>query len=133
LVWGFIGTNYARFSSFITTPKQALNYLKEELSGDAKRYIGHNPAGAIMIFTLIISLLLTGFTGMATIATEGKGPLADTFIASYSGETLGEVHVFFTTVVLILVILHVGGVIFSSLAEEENLVKAMLTGKKRKE
>ena len=133
IVWGFIGTYHARFSSFITTPKAAINYLKEEIAGDAKRYIGHNPAGAIMIFGLIITLILTAFTGMATIATEGKGPLADTFIASFSGELLGEIHGLFTNVLLLLVILHIGGVIFSSLAEEENLIKAMITGRKRKE
>ena len=130
LIWGFIGTKYARFSNFITTPKEALVYLKEELAGDAKHYIGHNPAGAIMIFMLIIALLLTGFTGMATIATEGKGPLAATFIASYSGEFLGEIHVFLTNIILLLIILHVLGVIFSSFAEEENLVRAMFTGNK---
>lgn len=132
ILWGFIGTHYARFSRFITTPSAAYTYLKDEIAGDAKRYIGHNPAGAIMIFALIVTLFLTGFTGMATIATEGKGPLADTFIASFSGELIGEIHEFFTGVILTLVILHILGVIFSSLAEEENLVRAMITGKKRK-
>jgi len=132
LIWGFIGSKYALFSSFKSSPIAAFIYLKEEITGDAKRYIGHNPAGAMMVFALIISLLLTGFTGMATIATEGKGPLSDTFIAAYSGEMLGEIHEFFTGIVLTLIILHIGGVIFSSFAEEENLVKAMFTGKKEK-
>jgi len=133
IIWGFIGSYYARFSSFIATPKEAINYLKEELAGDAKRYMGHNPAGAIMIFALLITLIFTGFTGMATIASEGKGPLANTFIANFSGELMGEIHEVFTSVLLTLIILHIVGVIFSSLAEEENLVRAMLTGKKLKE
>lgn len=133
IVWGFIGTYYARFSSFITTPSKAFQYLKDEIAGDAKRYIGHNPAGAMMIFALLITLLLTAFTGMATIATEGKGPLANTFIANFSGEVLGEIHEFFTSIILALIILHVAGVIFSSFAEEENLVRAMITGRKKKE
>ena len=133
IIWGFIGSYYARFSSFITTPKEAIKYLKEELAGDAKRYIGHNPAGAIMIFALLITLIFTGFTGMATVATEGKGPLANTFIASFSGEVMGEIHEIFTSILLTLIILHIVGVIFSSLAEEENLVRAMFTGKKKKE
>ena len=133
VIWGFIGTYHARFSNFVVSPVTALEYLKEEIAGDAKRYIGHNPAGAVMIVMLLVTLLFTGFTGMATIATEGKGPLASTFIAQYSGELLGEIHGLFTTLMLTLIILHIGGVIFSSLAEEENLVRAMLTGKKRKE
>jgi len=133
ILWGFIGTYHARFSNFMSTPQMAIKYLKEEIAGDAKRYIGHNPAGAIMIVALLVTLIVTGFTGMATIATEGKGPLANTFIASFSGELLGEIHEFFTSVILALIIFHVLGVIFSSLAEEENLVKAMITGKKKKE
>ncbi len=132
IIWGFIGTYYARFSSFITTPQAAIKYLKDEIAGDAKRYIGHNPAGAIMVFSLLITLILTAFTGMATIATEGKGPLASTFIANFSGEFLGEIHEFFTSVILTLIILHIGGVIFSSFAEEENLIRAMISGKKKK-
>ena len=130
ILWGFIGSYHARFSNFISTPQEAIKYLKEEIAGDAKRYIGHNPAGAVMIVTLLITLIGSGLTGMATIATEGKGPLAETFIANFSDEILGEIHEFFTGVLLTLIILHVVGVIFSSLAEEENLVKAMVTGKK---
>ena len=133
IVWGFIGTHYARFSNFIATPSAAITYLKEELAGDARRYIGHNPAGAIMVFALIITLLLTGFTGMATIATNGEGPLAGTFIASFSEDVMGELHEILTGILLALIIFHVLGVIFSSLAEEENLISAMITGKKKKD
>ncbi len=132
IVWGVIGSFHARFSNFVVSPKKALKYLKEELSGDAKHYLGHNPAGGLMIVALIISLLVTVITGASIIATEGDGPLATTFIASFSGELLEEIHEFFTTVILLLVILHIGGVIFSSFLQEENLVKAMLTGKKIK-
>jgi len=131
IVWGFIGTKYARFSNFITSPKHAIKYLKEELAGDAKHYLGHNPAGGLMIIALIISLLATVITGASIIATEGDGPLAMTFVASLSGELLEEIHELFTTLVLFLVILHIGGVIFSSFLQEENLVKAMITGKKK--
>ncbi len=130
IVWGVIGSTHARFSNFVVGPKKAIKYLKDELSGDAKHYLGHNPAGGLMIIALIISLIATVVTGASIIATEGDGPLATTFIANFSGELLEEIHEFFTTIVLLLVILHIGGVIFSSLLQEENLVKAMFTGKK---
>ncbi len=132
IIWGVIGSFNARFSNFVVSPKKAVKYLKEELSGDAKHYLGHNPAGGLMIVALIISLLVTVITGASIIATEGDGPLATTFIASLSGELLEEIHEFFTTVILFLVVLHIGGVIFSSFLQEENLVKAMFTGKKPK-
>lgn len=133
VVWGFIGTYHARFSNFVTTPKVAINYLKDEIEGDSKRYIGHNPAGGIMIVAMIVTLLIAGFTGLASIATEGQGPLANTFVANFSGEILGEIHELITGVVLFLAIFHIGGVIFSSFMEEENLVKSMFNGRKRKE
>ena len=131
VLWGFVGTKYARFSNFVTGPQKALNYLKEEISGDAKRYLGHNPAGGLMVITLLISLVVTVISGMAIIATDGEGPLATTFIASFSGDWLEEIHEIFTTLILLLVLTHIAGVIFSSLLQEENLVKAMITGKKQ--
>ena len=48
LLWGFIGTKYARFSNFVAGPRAAIKYLTEELAGDAKHYLGHNPAGTLM-------------------------------------------------------------------------------------
>jgi len=132
LLWGFIGTKYARFSNFIAGPKAAIKYLKEELAGDAQHYLGHNPAGALMIIALIFSLFLTVATGTIIFATEGHGPLATSFFSSLSGKLFEEVHEFFANFTLLLVFLHIGGVIFSSLMQEENLVKAMVTGKKQK-
>ncbi len=131
LLWGFIGTKYARFSNFIVGPKVAIKHLTEELAGDAKHYLGHNPAGALMIIALIVSLFLTVISGVIIFATEGHGPLATTFVSSLSGEFLEEVHELLAHFTLLLVFLHIGGVIFSSFMQEENLVKAMITGKKQ--
>ena len=117
LVWGIVGTRYARFSSFVTRPRVAWHYLKDTLLFRAKRYLGHNPAGAAMIVLLLISLLLTTLTGLAIYgASESAGPLAGWF---------GNIGV--------LVVIHVGGVIFESLAHRENLVRAMFNGYKKAE
>ena len=133
VIWGLIGTTHARFSNFISSPKSAIAYLKDEISGDAKQYLGHNPAGGLMVMALLVTLVITVVTGTAILATEGNGPLATTFVSSWSGALLEEVHEIFTTLVLLLVVTHVGGVIFSSLLQETNLVRAMVTGKKHKE
>ncbi len=132
IMWGIIGSTHARFNNFVVRPSKAIRYLKEEVSGDAKHYLGHNPAGGLMIIALIISLLSTVLTGVLIIATEGEGPLATTAVSAWSGAYLEEVHEFFTTITLLLVLLHIGGVIVSSLLQEENLVKAMFTGNKKK-
>jgi cytochrome b len=68
---------------------------------------------------------------MTIIATDGQGPLASTFVSSWSGDFLEEVHEFFVHIALLLILLHIAGVIISSLLQEENLIKAMITGEKK--
>lgn len=131
LIWGLIGSRHARFSDFVTGPAELLRYLRQLITGGAPRYLGHNPAGAAMIIALMIGLALTAFTGTAMIAGEGSGPLAGTVFANLSGEALEDVHEFLANLTLFLVVLHVVGVVVSSLLHRENLVKAMLTGRKR--
>lgn len=132
LLWGVIGTHHARFSNFVTRPKAVMDYLKSLLAGKAQDYIGHNPAGALMIIILIISIAVTGFSGMALYATDGYGPLAASFFATWPEGALKEVHEFFANFSVLLIVIHVAGVIVSSLLHKENLVKAMVTGKKQR-
>ncbi|GJL82414.1 MAG: cytochrome b561 [marine bacterium B5-7] len=131
IVWGVIGTPHARFSDFVTGPRRLLAYLKQMLAHRAPRYIGHNPAGAAMILALLGSLLATTISGMLLLGGDGAGPLAGVVISGFSGEWLEDVHEFFANATLVLVFLHVGGVILSSIAHRENLIKSMLTGRKR--
>ncbi|GIU36791.1 cytochrome b561 [Shewanella hafniensis] len=132
LLWGVIGTHNARFSNFVTRPKEVLVYLKGLITGKGKDYIGHNPAGAMMIVALIASIAITGFSGMALYATDGHGPLATSFFATWPEGVIKEVHEFFANFTVFLVVIHVGGVIVSSLLHKENLVRAMVTGKKQR-
>lgn len=131
LVWGLIGTRHARFSDFVTGPAGVLRYLGRLLTGRAPHYAGHNPAGGAMILALLVSLALTAFFGMALIAGDGNGPLAGTFAAGWSGEWTEEAHEVFANLTLFLVFLHVAGVVVSSLLEGQNLVRAMITGRKK--
>jgi cytochrome b len=159
IIWGFIGSQHARFSDFVSSPSSAIGYIKGLFSRQhPKRYLGHNPAGGWMIFALIFSLGMTIFTGLKLEATEGRGLLAesgDTIVMqSYrnietddyeneherseyyeheneEGEELWEeIHEFFANFTLFLVMLHVGGVLFSSIREHQNLIKSMVTGYK---
>ncbi|MEH6473003.1 MAG: cytochrome b/b6 domain-containing protein [Halopseudomonas sp.] len=131
LCWGLIGTRYARFSNFVTTPSTVGLYLKSMLRGRPQHYQGHNPAGGMMIVVMLLALLLTAFSGMATLASEGLGPLADTFFASFSGDWMEEIHEALANLCLLLVAIHLAGVIVSSVVHRENLIKAMIDGRKR--
>ncbi|HJL60379.1 MAG TPA: cytochrome b/b6 domain-containing protein [Pseudomonadales bacterium] len=132
MVWGMIGSMHARFSDFITTPSIALTYFKRLLTSKNETYIGHNPAGAAMILALMTCLLITAFSGISLFAMEGSGPLANTIVASWSGYWLEEVHDFFANFTLFLIVLHTCGVLFTSYRSQENLTRAMITGRKRR-
>jgi len=74
IVWGFCGTKHALFSDFICPPTMALSYLKELLSGKPKYYIGHNPAAAWMITSLLALTIMTCVSGYAAFTAKGKNP-----------------------------------------------------------
>lgn len=163
-LWGFIGSTHARFRDFLYSPLSAIEYLKSLTRGEPKNYLGHNPAGAMMVFALLIGLFLTTLSGMKLYAIEeGKGPLADAVglqivSKAYADsdeyeqdeddhKTKGgygeenheaaeefweEIHEFAVNFMIFLIIIHVVGVIVSSGAHSESLVKAMITGYKER-
>ena len=149
VVWGFVGTKYARFRDFVYRPSTVLAYARDILTGKSKRYLGHNPLGGMMVIALLLSLLAASVTGLALqSAKEGTGPFAA--ITARTSVTLPavisravaddddegteeawkELHEFFANLSLLLVVLHIAGVIVGSLVHRENLVRAMFTGRK---
>jgi len=136
LVWGFVGTPHARFSDFVRPPRQVIAYLKDVLAFRARRYLGHNPAGGVMILALLVSLITTVVTGLAVYgAGEMAGPMAGWLagLGEQGAEALEEVHELFANLTLALVVAHVAGVVLASLQHRENLVRAMITGRKARE
>ena len=133
IAWGFIGTRHARFSDFIYPLSTVVQFVKNTLILRAKRYIGHNPAGGLMILAMIASLLITTLSGMTVYgAAENAGPLAAWLGGSshFLEEIFEGIHEFFANLTLLLVIVHVTGVVLESLIHRENLVRAMVTGYK---
>ena len=134
LLWGMVGPRHARFADFVFTPATVLAYGRDLLRGQAQRYLGHNPLGGAMVIALLLMLTLATVTGIALYgATEAAGPLAGIMRGTSHGfgEALEEVHEFCSNLTLLLVALHIGGVLISSLLHRENLVRAMVTGRKR--
>ena len=117
LIWGLIGTRHARFFYFVTSPRRTLAYVGCLLRGRAEHFIGHNPVGGWMVIALLISLLVVSVSG----------------IEAARGEVWEELHEAAANLSLLLVVVHVGGVLVSSALHHENLVKAMLTGRKMRE
>lgn len=120
IVWGFVGTPHARFSGFVPTPVALLRYLREMKNGREGRYLGHNPAGGAMVVALMLTLAGIGLSGWMM------------GLDAFWGESwVEELHEGLVSFALVLVALHVAGVIYESLRHGENLVAAMITGKKR--
>ncbi|QWF70103.1 cytochrome b/b6 domain-containing protein [Methylomonas paludis] len=130
LAWGFLGNQYAKFNGFLVKPAESINYVKDLIAFKAKRYLGHNPAGAAMIVLLLISLVMTTLTGFAVYgADQTAGPLAS--IGADNEELWEELHEFFANFTLVLVFVHVAGVAVESYIHRENLAKAMVNGYKK--
>ncbi len=132
IVWGFVGTRHARFRDFVRPWPDVVGFLKQTLLGRAPRYLGHNPAGGAMIVLMLIMLLLIGLTGLFLYGIEeAAGPLAGLAGApEWLEDGLEEVHEFLANAMLFLVVVHVAGVLVESRIHHENLVRAMITGRK---
>ncbi len=120
MIWGFIGTRHARFTSFVRRPAEVRTYLIDVALLRAKRHLGHNPAAGAMIVALLGSIAAICATGIMMTSPAWQGV-----------EWLEEVHESAAALSLVLVAFHVAGVILGSLLHGENLVTAMITGRKR--
>lgn len=131
--WGFRGGKHARFHSFVFPAGETLTYARSMIKGNPRHYFGHNPAGALMVFALLATIAMTLATGLVTLSViDFEGPLL--FLANeVTDETsyaFRRIHEFLPTAGLMLVALHLLGVLVGSIQHRENLVKAMITGKK---
>jgi cytochrome b len=122
IVWGFIGPQHARFGSFVKSPREVVAFMRDMSRFRARRYIGHNPAGAAMVLALLLALAATVVTGVM-MTTD----------AFWGAQWVEDLHGILANVTVGLVLLHVAGVLFASFEHGENLVAAMVTGRKRAE
>ncbi len=119
LVWGFVGSKYARFADFFPTPARIRLHLRHVASGARDSYAGHNPVGALMMFGLLAIVLALGATGFM-----------QTLDAFWGEEWLQELHEALASALIALAGLHALAAIVMSRVERTNLVAAMVTGVK---
>lgn len=132
ILWGFVGSSTARFSTFVRGPQAVLGYLKAVRNGKYPRFFGHNPAGALMILGLLAALLLQTGTGLfANDDILSEGPLAG-LVGKDLSDTLTGVHGLVFNLLMALVIVHIAAAIVYRL-KGENLIKPMVTGRKPRE
>ncbi len=123
LVWGFAGSTYARFVSFVPTPAKVLAYLRGQWRG-----VGHNPLGAFSVFGLLLLLAFqvgTGLFGNDDIAF--RGPLYE-LIGKDLSDRLTGLHKLSVNVLIALVTLHIVAIAFYVRVKKDDLIRPMLTG-----
>jgi cytochrome b len=120
LVWGFWGSRYSRFRMVGVRLSAAPGYLWNLRRGMTGRYIGLNPAGTLMLVALLASLAVSTITGAMSVTV--------TFFGVWWVE---DAHHYSSDAVIVLVVLHVVGVVLMGILQRENLIRAMITGRKR--
>ncbi|HWI36921.1 MAG TPA: cytochrome b/b6 domain-containing protein [Burkholderiales bacterium] len=120
IVWGFVGSRYARFARFVRPPAQTLAYTRALAAGRAPRHLGHNPLGAWMIVVLLATAALTAASGWLSVTDRYWG------IA-----WVQDTHAALADALALLAIVHVAGIAYMSRLHRENLVAAMVSGRKR--
>jgi cytochrome b len=115
LLWGFFGTRYARFRSFLFKPVEIAAYFFSLLKGKPAHYAGHNPLGSVAIWLLLGLGIASGVTGVMVFEEIG-------------GDVLEELHEQVSNAMLAVVLLHIAGVLVSSVLHRENLVRSMISG-----
>jgi cytochrome b len=154
IFWGFVGRKHARFKNFIYSPSNVMAYIKSIITGNPKRFLGHNPAGGMMVLALLTVLATTTLSGMKLYAIEeGEGPFASNIQINLMNQAYAdsdknehskhkegmdeeaeefweEVHETSISILLMLILLHVLGVALASKQHKENLARSMVTGDK---
>lgn len=129
--WGFAGPRTARFSSFVRGPGAVLVYMKGLASRKGHAADGHNPLGGWSVVAMLAVIALMVGAGLFASDVDGieSGPLA-TYISFEQSETAADLHKAVFNGILALVGLHVLAVVFYLVWKRQNLVRAMITGKR---
>ena len=130
IIWGIIGTRYAKFGSFVYKPSELLAYMKSFFNREGGKYAGHNPLGSLSVFALLLVILVQTGTGLfADDEYYYFGPLNDYVSGSTAGR-ITEFHAQNAQFIFWLAILHIVAIVFYRVFKKEKLFLAMITGKK---
>lgn len=121
IVWGFIGSRYARFTDFFPTPARLRAHVGEMLRGTPAHHTGHNPLGALMMLALMGLVLALGLTGWM-----------QTLDAFFGTEWVQDVHGWLADALIVSAGLHAAAALLMGRLERTRLVKAMVTGVKER-
>jgi cytochrome b len=129
LAWGFIGSSHSRFADFLRPWPALTAYVKRLCALKPPRSIGHNPLGGLFIVVLLLALATMVGTGLFAASRHAAGPFAHLVSTAVSAK-IGGIHVLVSNLLIGLIVVHLLGVAVDWLLTGENLVKAMIDGRK---
>lgn len=129
IIWGFIGTRYARFKHFIYPASETLDYAKNITQRHSQTYLGHNPIGSLSALLMLLALLVQTITGLFNSDDYFFGPL-NSLVKHNVSTLLGTVHEINFEILEIIIAVHIAAIIFYRLYKKQKLSSAMLHGKK---
>ncbi len=135
LIWGFVGTRYARFHDFVRPWHVVRDYAKQLMAFRPPHSVGHNPLGGWMVVLLLAVLagvVATGLFGgeISNGQLESAGPLAH-YVSVTTASASIEMHEAVFNILLALVAIHIAGVVIDFVLTRDNLVRAMVRGYKQ--
>lgn len=131
ILWGFVGNHHARFATFARGPMAVLEYAKSVKRKNSPRYAGHNPLGALSVVAMVIALLVQAVLGLfSNDDLMLEGPYAS-LVSKATSDLLTKLHKLNADLLLILIGLHLAAIAFAYFYKKENLLKPMITGKKK--
>ena len=126
LQWGFVGPQTARFRAFVRGPREILAYLRGQWHG-----VGHNPLGALSVLALLGLFGLQALLGLFTYDEIAfRGPLARLIDPDWQIR-LTHWHRALEPLLWLIVLLHVGAIVFYAVVKKDDLVRPMVTGYRR--
>lgn len=129
VIWGFVGPKDARFISFVRGPRSLVAYMRHLFDREPSYWDGHNPLGALSVIAMIAILGFQAWTGLVSDPEDyiNVGPLASSVSREISRSAVGW-HGAGANLVLLLVVLHIGVILFYRIWKREDLVRPMVTG-----
>ena len=132
IYWGLVGSETARFSGFVKGPKRTLAYLRTLPGRAASHTVGHNPVGAVSVVAILLAVAAQVIFGLFAVDIDGleSGPLS--YMVSFdTGRLFAKLHGWSFNVLLVLAGIHIAAVLFYLFYKRENLIRPMVTGRRR--